>query len=370
MEEEIVLLPPNEIDYKILNLIESNNIDYAYSLVKKYNNNNIFMFICKFLLGRIKYKEYSCLDITKLIDENNSKFILSNIDKDIVNENILCIINWICRKDEDTKTLLNHPVGYFRYASIYRSMNQFNYNEIKFFGSRAIIFWMDKNYLKYPTENFHLLHYIKKYTNYSDLYKWLGTFYYYGIGCNINKEKSDYYFSLGGKCTSKDENIIKCAQNINVEIGQMIYILNGTDKGRQAWYIVLVKPSEFYNFNITLGKNNIPLEYYGSVLFSAYGKKNINDPFVKTKLKNVYKHKHVLFRHIKNINKWSDTDLSKLIFEPISDSTFNCTICFENDDIINGWICYTCGTLFHKDCYKRWLEINPTCPMCRSQSTF
>ncbi len=372
---DVILTSPSEIDYEILNSIDLNKINYAYSLVKKHDNNGIFMVICKFLLGRIKYKEYTIPCLNSKIFYANKEFILSNMDENKFSKNIICIITWLCGDTGNINDILiNHPVGYFKYsACTIDYISKIKFNKIKHFGWKAILFWVNDNHINYQTESFHLLNYIKKYTMDSNLYKWLATFYYYGIGCNINKEKSQYYFSLVEECTSDDQHITQYAYGININIGELFYIVNGIDKGRDAWYLVLIKPSELFTFVTSLNDPLIHLGNHGSVILSGWGERKIKD--VKHKIKNIYKYKHVLYRHMKNIDEWSDEDLNKIIFtEPYDinetfNGTFNCPICFENDNILNNWICYTCCTSFHEHCYKKWLKINPSCPICRSKNT-
>lgn len=40
-----------------------------------------------------------------------------------------------------------------------------------------------------------------------------------------------------------------------------------------------------------------------------------------------------------------------------------CCICFENLNMFSKKL--TCGHVLHHNCYLKWVERNPTCPLCR-----
>ena len=102
------------------------------------------------------------------------------------------------------------------------------------------------------------------------------------------------------------------------------------------------------------------LNNHGIIIESAYGEKKLNN-VEKNRLINICSNKYTFLRHISN---WSDTDLNKLIFQ---NEEKLCSICLEDANCINNWMCYICGALFHKTCYKKWIINNPSCPLCRSK---
>jgi hypothetical protein len=54
-------------------------------------------------------------------------------------------------------------------------------------------------------------------------------------------------------------------------LAQLIYLVKGIDRGRNAWYYVLVERLKVQLFLKALNDDIIHLENYGKILFSAYG---------------------------------------------------------------------------------------------------
>jgi len=42
----------------------------------------------------------------------------------------------------------------------------------------------------------------------------------------------------------------------------------------------------------------------------------------------------------------------------------NCITCFDNIKLSDRFN-LECGHIFHRDCIRRWMKVNPTCPICR-----
>ena len=47
--------------------------------------------------------------------------------------------------------------------------------------------------------------------------------------------------------------------------------------------------------------------------------------------------------------------------------TDKCSICMN--DIESDWQTTNCNHIFHNNCLSEWLEINNSCPLCRSKCT-
>ena len=47
--------------------------------------------------------------------------------------------------------------------------------------------------------------------------------------------------------------------------------------------------------------------------------------------------------------------------------TNECSICMN--DIESDWQTTNCNHIFHNKCLSEWLEVNNSCPLCRSKCT-
>lgn len=47
-------------------------------------------------------------------------------------------------------------------------------------------------------------------------------------------------------------------------------------------------------------------------------------------------------------------------------SVNECPVCLEKvSDVINSWSCHKCRNLMHRECAKRWITRDKSCPVCR-----
>ena len=90
---------------------------------------------------------------------------------------------------------------------------------------------------------------------------------------------------LSGQTTmSEDFTIIRCSKPAsesceansdctwnNCLKSDLIYRIRGTDRGRAAWYYVLVDENKIVDFKSALKSDTINLENYGTILESGYG---------------------------------------------------------------------------------------------------
>jgi hypothetical protein len=191
-----LLILPNDNDYEVLNLFDFKDknkkhiLTNIYLLIKKNDNNGIYMYICKFLLGRLKYKEYSNLPPIK----EQANFIADNIDRKKINKYVYVIIKNFIDLNTDEDELLISEIkkfdNYYMFLFDNSIILNLNYSKIKNYGWRPICEWIKEKFGEYPIESFHLLHYVKKFSINKIIYELFTTFYYYGIGCNINLEKA------------------------------------------------------------------------------------------------------------------------------------------------------------------------------------
>jgi hypothetical protein len=156
--------------------------------------------------------------------------------------------------------------------------------------------------------------------------------------------------------------ISRCAvsliKQIKIDTSDLIYKICGTDDYSEASYIVAIRPTKIYNFIKELYDPIIELEDHGSIIFSMYGNFQIDEQ----KIFNICRYKNVFYRHI-NLLNWSNEDLGVLNFTPHKEEKYSCPICFEDDDINNGYMCYVCRNFFHKECFKMWKS---SCALCRN----
>lgn len=71
-----------------------------------------------------------------------------------------------------------------------------------------------------------------------------------------------------------------------VNYADLIYLVKGVDDGKKAWYYVLVDKPKLSNFLKALNDDNIHLENYGKILYSAYGDEPPSE--ITDKLKKEY----------------------------------------------------------------------------------
>ena len=101
-----------------------------------------------------------------------------------------------------------------------------------------------------------------------------GTLWY-----QINKTLSENQQTMGFNFTD-----IRCGREKECEVlahhtwmdrainSKYVYLVKGDDKGRQAWYYVLVDKKKENQFKVQLAAETMDLEKYGQVLCSGYGK--------------------------------------------------------------------------------------------------
>lgn len=71
----------------------------------------------------------------------------------------------------------------------------------------------------------------------------------------------------------------------------------------------------------------------------------------------------------KNVDD-GDIDLSVCVYtdldEVVKEKNENCSICFEKNDCDDTLILTKCDHVYHYKCLKEWVDLNKTCPLCRS----
>ena len=60
-------------------------------------------------------------------------------------------------------------------------------------------------------------------------------------------------------------------ERIQSEPGERLHLVRGKDKGRQAWYYVLVDQLKVTLFLAMINRGSSNLEDYGEILFSGWG---------------------------------------------------------------------------------------------------
>ena len=298
-------------------------------------------------------------------------FIIENLSN--LNINIQIVIKDLCLHNLSAYIhLINHPIGYFRYLSINIVTAHTTHSQLKHMGWQALREWGKRNILKHSVRAFWYFNLAKKNSNGSDVYKWLATCYYYGIGCNINFKKSHKYFSLSTQPNDSDDILIQCASGIKIDPIELLYIVKGIDNYKKAWYIVLVRPSCIFLFLRELENiktDIIHLNDYSIVIKCKYGDTQPKESEIICKF--ISKDKHTLQR-VLNTNydhSWTADDFNQLKFDSEDDIQKTCPICMDEEEDVrseNNWMCFNCGALFHKVCYDSWIKIKSTCPMCRS----
>lgn len=53
--------------------------------------------------------------------------------------------------------------------------------------------------------------------------------------------------------------------------GALIHLISAKDKGREAWYWVLINKPDFKTFMETLSDDSVPLTQYGKILYKGWG---------------------------------------------------------------------------------------------------
>ena len=122
-----------------------------------------------------------------------------------------------------------------------------------------------------PNEEVTALCYINEAVEYSEADK--GVLYWYGKTLTSGQKTmwTDFKYIHCSKPASEScEANLDCTWSNRLK-SHLIYCVRGTDRGRAAWYYVLVDENKIVDFKSALESDTIDLESYGTILESDYG---------------------------------------------------------------------------------------------------
>lgn len=196
----------------------------------------------------------------------------------------------------------------------------------------------------------------------------IATCVYFGIGCKADPDTArklirqpHINYSNSYMCLSLFMSTMM-GHPCSIGFDDLTYTIDGVDDGKNAMYLVAVKPSELLKFEKALNSPEIHLENHGIVLELSFG--TSEDPkFTPMKRKTRLVHCTNRYKALKRCADWSREDRALLSF---ASDTENCSICFESvaTDILFVQ-CEECGNMIHKACFVEWARRSNTCTQCR-----
>lgn len=128
------------------------------------------------------------------------------------------------------------------------------------------------------------------------------------------------------------------AERSKHNLAKYIYLVNGQDRGRDAWHYVLVDPPKLSVFRQKTQGGSLDVADYGKVLFSGWGK--TPPPEIKEKIKNEYLSPEARKREDEYEKKKSDEEIevaneeAKRVEEGSDgDDEFEANFAGENDNV-------------------------------------
>lgn len=208
-------------------------------------------------------------------------------------------------------------------------------------------------------------------TLHSDFQDAVATCMYFGIGCKAQPALARTMLERTNNVYGDDSNgaiipfiLTSKGQPCSLKYNRLLVGTNGSDSGRDAVYLVTVKPSQQFQYLVAMNDraHHISLDKLGTIVESWFG--TSEEPrFEIAARKAKLVHCANRFEALRRCADWSREDRALLSF---ASDTQTCTICMESvaTDVFLVQ-CRECGCMTHRKCFTEWAKRSSACTQCR-----